>query len=150
MYRKIERQDAVHQYDADGNAITTWDDKLCAWIINPEYENDVIDWCADSNGITEFPIGCTRSAYLADFPDAENYPDISVTWYWDKSGFMREFHKEPSSEDELSCTRSWGYLDYTEQQAIDIVGHYCDFNMYAYRTVVQYNGKVIFDGLLKD
>ena len=41
---RIICQDGIHQYDNKGNAITTWDNKKCSWIVNPEYENEKIDW----------------------------------------------------------------------------------------------------------
>ena len=144
----ITSQDGEHQYDEQGRAITTWNEKYCSWIINPEFENDIINWQDDENGISEFPRGCTKAHYLEMFPGADNYPDIEVTWYWDEAGYEKAFNTKPKPGDLLCCDREWGYIDLTEEDAIRRLGHYCDFNKYAYRTVVKYNNKIIYDGKL--
>lgn len=142
----ITSQDAKHQYDNQGRAITTWNEKYCSWIINPEFENETIDWQNDANGISEFPRGCTKAYYLELFPGADNYPDVEVTWYWDEEGYEKAFKTKPKRIQQ--CTRYWGHIDLTEEEAIKRMGHYCDWNKYAYRTLITYNGKTIFDGKL--
>jgi len=142
----ITSQDAKHQYDNQGRAITTWNEKYCSWIINPEFENETIDWQNDANGISEFPRGCTKAQYLEMFPGADNYPDVEVTWYWDEEGYEKAFKTKPRRIQQ--CTRYWGHIDLTEEEAIKRMGHYCDWNKYAYRTLITYNGKTIFDGKL--
>lgn len=146
---QIVSQDGVHQYDKNGNAITTWNEKYCGWVINSEYENETIDWQDDENGISEFPRGATESYFKELYPNADNYPDIIVTWYWDEDGYIKAFHEKPTKADAcLQCTRDWRYLDYTKEKAIKLLGTYCNFNKYAYRTKIVYNREIIFDGKL--
>ena len=144
----ITSQDGEHQYDEQGRAITTWNEKYCSWIINQEFENETIDWQDDENGISEFPRGCTKAHYLEMFPGADNYPDVEVTWYWDEAGYEKAFKTKPKPEDSLCCCRYWGHINLSEEDAIRRMGHYGDFNKYAYRTVVKYNNKIIYDGKL--
>jgi hypothetical protein len=146
---KIVRQDSIHQYNSNGDAITTWNKKYCCWIINKEYENEIIDWQADENGITEFPGGVTEEEFRRDYPDIDKYPDIHVTWYWDRDGYFKAFSEYPKDGVMLTCTRYWGYLNYSESEAIERLGHYCKFNKFSYRTVITYNNTVIHDGELK-
>ena len=80
-------------------------------------------------------------------PNADNYPDITVTWYWDKDGYIKQFKENPQTVF-YSTTKCWKYLDYTKEKAIKQLGTYCDFNKYAHRTRVNYNGETIFDGKL--
>lgn len=143
----ITSQDGEHQYDDQGRAITTWNEKYCSWIINPEFENEIIDWQDDANGISEFPRGCTKEHYLELFPGANNYPDIEVTWFWNKEGYSKAFRQKLEPE-EIQYHKYWGHINTDETGAIKRMGHYCDFNKYAYRTVVKYNSKVIYDGKL--
>lgn len=147
-YIVIEYQDGIHQYDSDYNPITTWNDKYCAWIINEEYENDNIDWQAEGEyGITEFPCGITLAEAKEMEPDADNYPVIQVTWMWDKVGYFKQFDQLP--KDDMSYSKTWEYLDYSKEQAIELLGKYCDFNKHSYLTNVKYNNEVIFDGRLE-
>ena len=149
---QIVHQDGEHQYDANGNAITTWNEKYCGWVINSEYENETIDWQDDANGISEFPRGATEAYYKELYPNADNYPDIIVTWYWDLDGYVKAFHEHPGRADKtftFNCTRSWGYLDYSKEEAISWLGHYCDFNKYAHKTKIVYNHETIFEGKLE-
>ena len=64
----ITSQDGMHQYDECGNAITTWNDKCCNWIVNDEYvdayNNDEIDWWGRDN---DFPRGCSMEYYIKNF-----------------------------------------------------------------------------------
>lgn len=143
----ITRMDATHQYDKDGNAITTWNSKYCGWVINKEYENCIIDWVEDKNGITEFPRGGTKAYFEKLYPGADNNPVITVTWYWDQKGY-KKFFKENLETLATSHSQTWEYLDYTEEEAINMLGSYCRFNEEAYRTVIKYNNKTIFDGKL--
>lgn len=149
MIIRIVSQDGIHQYDANGNAITTWNEKYCGWVINSEYENDTIDWQDDANGISEFPRGAIEAYFKELYPNADNYPDIVVTWYWDEDGYIKAFKEKPTRADSsLQCTRNWGFLNYSKDKAIKNLGHYCDFNKYAKRTKITYNGETIFDGKL--
>ena len=145
-YIRIEHQDSVHHYDADYHPITTWNDKYCEWIINEEYEDDKIDWQTDENGITEFPRGVTMAYAKESQPNADNYPVIQVTWIWDEEGYVKQFGQMP--EGNLTYSKTWEYLDYSEEKAIERLGKYCDFNKHAIRTVVKYNNDLIFDGKL--
>jgi hypothetical protein len=145
----IVSQDGEHQYDENGRAITSWNEKYCSWIINPEYETEIIDWQDDMNGISKFPRGCTKAHYLELFPGADNYPDIEVTWHWNEEGYEKAFNEKPKPGEILRCTRDWGYINVNEKDAIKRFGHYCDFNKYAYRVIVKYNKKTIFDGKLE-
>lgn len=147
---KITYQDSSNQYDEDYNEITEWNEKYCSWIVLPEYEEAYkkgeIDWWGEDN---DFPRGCTKEEYLEMFPEADRYPNISVTWYWDHDGYKKQFKEELKGDYNFSFTNSWGYLNYDEDEAVVLCGHYCDFNKHAYQTVVEYNGKVIFDGKLE-
>ena len=143
---RIEHQDGTHQYDKDYNPITTWNPKYCEWIINKEYENDEIDWQEDENGITEFPRGVTMAYAKESQPNADNYPVIQATWIWDEAGYMKQFGQMP--EGNLAYSKTWEYLDYSEDVAIESLGRYCGFNKHASRTVIKYNDKVIFDDKL--
>lgn len=145
---KIDGWDGVNQFDEDGNAITEWNEKYCAWVVLPEYEeaykNGEIDWWGEDN---DFPSGLTLEELKKLYPNAENYPDITVIWTWDKDGYRKEFH-EPLKTETTSYCRSWGYLDYSKEEAIELVGKYCDWNITAFNTTVIYNGETIFDGKL--
>lgn len=144
MYRRIEYQDNIHQYDSYGNPVTTWNEKYCEWIINEGYESDDIDWQPDSNGITEFPRGVTMADAKKSQPNADNYPVIQVTWEWDESGYIREFHEKPRHPSLMSVTRTWEYLDYTEEMAKKIAS-YCGWDKTAKKVVIKYNNKIIYD-----
>lgn len=148
MVRRIVSQDAFNQYDEDGNAITTWNNKYCGWVINREYESDTIDWQDNENGISEFPRGATEAYYKELYPNADKFPVIKVTWHWDEEGYIKAFKTQPTG-DWRSYTNSWEYLDYSEDRAIKLLGHYCNFNKYAFKTEVVYNGKTIFEGKLE-
>lgn len=144
-YIVITSQDSEHQYDKLGRAITTWNEKCCSWVIEKEFEDDEINWQKDEIGITEFPRGIRQRDID---PEVYNYPDIEVTWTWDEDGFMKKFGERMKSGEE-SYTRTWGYLKLEKDEAINRLGHYCDFNKEAIKTEVKYNGEVIFSGKLK-
>lgn len=144
---RIVSQDGEHQYDTYGNAITTWDSKKCSWIVEPEYENDKIDWWGDDN---DFPAGYTLAEYEEMFPNWREMPDIEVTWTWDEEGYKKQFpdwrkYHIPSFPN--TCYRSWGHIEFSEQEAIERLGKYCNFNKFS-NTKVIYNGKEIFNGKL--
>lgn len=156
MKIKITSQDGLHQYDEGGNAITTWDAKKCAWIVNQEFEEAEIDWWGEDN---DFPGGYTLKEYLESNPNWDKNPDISVTWFWNTKETCIEVFGRPHTFGEAwdywdkkqypyQASRSWGYLDYTPTEAIQQLGRYCSFNRRADRVVVTYNGKVIYDGKL--
>ena len=147
---KIVAQDAEHQYDELGRAITEWNEKYCGWVILEEFEHETIDWQDNENGISEFPRGGTKAYFEEICPGAENYPDIDVVWTWDHDGYKNMFHEDfNNGGDTIACVRSWGYLNYDEETAIKLLGHYCDFNKYALTTKITYNGKTIFNGKLE-
>ena len=142
---RITSQDAFYQYDNYGNAITTWDDKKCAWIVNSKYEDEDIDWWGKNN---DFPRGMTLKEFEELNPDWKTYPDIFVTWTWDEESYKKQFgewNKYPLPTFPTTCTRDWGYLDYTEQEAIEHLGRYCDFDKFATNIKITYNGKIIFN-----
>jgi len=145
---RIAWQDAEHQYDELGREITTWNEKYCGWVINPEYERKKIDWQEDENGITEFPRGMTRKEFEDLCPGADGYPDISVEWKWDEDGYQQAFHEHPMQEI-TTCYRSWGYLNYSPEEAIECLGRYCNFHIYAFEVIVKYNDEVIYSGELQ-
>ena len=122
----IKYQDAQGQYDEDYNQITEWNDKYCSWVVLPKYEdaynNGEIDWWGDDN---DFPSGETMAELQAQYPDADTWPVIGVTWFWDEEGYIREFHEKPKA------------------------GRYCKFNETAYKVIVRYNSETIFDGKLE-
>lgn len=153
---KIKSQDAVHQYDSEGNAITTWDAKKCNWIVNTQYENEDIDWYGEDS---DFAAGTTLKSFIESNPNWDKNPDITVTWIWDTKEIYEKAFGHPSSfggaynyYDTLSypqsCVRSWGYLDYNEKEAIEQLGKYCGFHLKASKTIVRYNNKIIFEGKL--
>lgn len=165
----IKSQDARHQYDKDGNAITTWCDKRANWMVNKEYENSEINWWGKDN---DFPGGCTEEDYEELYPNWNKLPNIIVEWTWTKEGYFKAFREylkipdpkyahirhmltpgeinkhtymnAPDSYYPKTETRSWGYLDYTKEKAIESLGSYCKFNEYAF-TKVYYNGELISD-----
>lgn len=157
MKIRITSQDGSHQYDGQGRAITTWDHKKCAWIVNEEFENESIDWWGNDN---DFPGGCTLEQFKKDTPDWDNKPDISVSFYWnDKATCIRAFgspHTFGASADywdkqhyPYTHHKNWGYLDYKEDETVEALGKFCDFHKHASRVVVTYNSKVLHDGPLK-
>lgn len=136
----IKTQDSEHQYDKYRNPITTWDPKYCEWVINEEYENCNIDWIMDSKGSTMFPVGVTRKSL-----EGKNYPDIFVAWYFTPEEYEKFFNtKYDPSKSDLVLTKYWGYLEYSKEQAIKYLGHYCDFNKGAYKTIIRYNNEIIY------
>ena len=154
---QIVLQDSTHQYDSEGNAITTWDAKKCCWIVNAEFENEQINWYGKDS---DFPAGCTLAEYINNNPGWDKFPDIDVTWYWnDKATCIRAFglpHTFGQSSDywdkqqyPYTAHRNWGYIDEPENTTIERFGKHCNFHKYADRTVVNYNGKVLFDGKLQ-
>ena len=159
---RIKSQDAIHQYDEEGRAITTWDSKKCSWIVNPEYENEQIDWWGDDN---DFPAGETNAEFTKRNPKWDNNAVISVTWFWNtKEKCIRTFGQpssflpkgDPHIRDywdiqtyPYTSTKQWEYLAYTEEEAIEHLGKYCGFNKTADKTIVRYNDKIIFEGKLE-
>lgn len=153
---RITNQSGTNQYDSQGNAITSWDDKKGAWIVNPEYENEEINWWGSDN---DFPAGYTLKEYEASHPGWERLPDISVTWFWDTKlacvkafGSPYSFGADRDYWDKIrypyTCTRSWGDLDFSKGQAVNALGTYCSFHKHADRVIVRYNGETLHDGKL--
>jgi len=141
---RITSQSATNQYDENGKEITTWDDKKCAWIVNKEFEREEIDWWGNNN---DFPAGQTLAQFVANNPDWDKMPDIQVIWIWTKEEYWKAF-KSNIDTAVISAKRTWGYLDYTEEQAIQELGRYADFHKFAGTVQVQYNNKLIFNGKL--
>jgi hypothetical protein len=151
---KITQQGASHQYDSDGNAITDWNAKKCAWIVRAEYENDSIVWWGDDN---DFPSGYTLEEYEETHPDWNKHPDIEVTWTFESIEIMKKAYGAPRTKKEAdwyasikfpySYMRNWGYIDYTEDEAIERLGKFCDHHKHSI-TRVSYNGEIIFEGKL--
>jgi len=151
----IKSADAIHQYDEQGRAITTWDDKKCAWIVNPEFENQEIDWWGNDN---DFPAGKTLKDFISSNPTWDKKPDITVKWTWKTKHDMIACLGAPTSIPErewydktifpFSDSRSWGHLEYNKEEAIMYLGKYCGFNKNS-TTVVTYNNEVIFEGILE-
>ena len=148
--------DGVHQYDSKGRAITTWDKKKCSWIVNPEFEDDNIDWYGEHS---DFPAGYTLKEYKENFPDWDKKPDIVVTWTWkDKASAIAAFgqpHTFGESSDywdkkefPMTATREWGYIDEPEETTVERFGKYCNWHIHASNVRVLYNGKEIFNGKL--
>lgn len=153
---RIVSQNSTHQLDSEGRAITTWDAKKCCWIVNPEFENEVIDWYGQDS---DFPAGCTLADYIARNPNWDKMPDINVTWYWNTKevciaafGLPHTFGEKGDYWDKqiypYTCSRNWGDIDESKETAAERFGKYCSFHTHADRVVVMYNGKVIFDGKL--
>jgi hypothetical protein len=154
---RIVSTNGRHQYDTQGRAITTWDEKKCTWIINSDFEHAEIDWWGEDN---DFPAGETLAAFEKRNPDWNKIPDITATWYWNTKescikafGFPRSFGQPADYWDKqhypYSATRAWGYIDEKEETTVERFGKYCDFHRHADRVVVTYNGKVLHDGILK-
>ena len=147
----ITYQDGQGQYDQNYNQITEWNSKYCSWVVLPEYEeaynNGEIDWWGEDN---DFPAGETMKELQEQYPDADSWPYIHVQWFWTTEGYIKTFHERPKYEHQLRYGNCWEYLNYTKEEAIEKTGRYCDFHKNAYRTVVEYNGEVIFDGKLED
>lgn len=163
----ITSQSATTQYDVGGNAITHWDNKRCAWIINKPYENEEIDWWGKDN---DFPAGCTKAQYEVNNPGWSNKPNITITWSWEKEAYIKAFGGPwkmfdprwdsvkhlltgadlrhcytavPDSRYPYRDSRSWGHLDYTQEEAIDMAKRYCDLYENATDVSVFYNNKLI-------
>lgn len=154
---KIKSTDALYQYDEDGRAITTWDAKKCSWIINAEFENEEIDWWGKDN---DFPRASKLANFIEQNPNWDKIPDIQVTWTWNTENTCITAFGSPSSfgarydywrKMKYPYTHSshWGYIEYTEEEAIESLGKYCDFHKHADNTRVLYNNKEIFNGKLK-
>ena len=152
---KIKSQDARHQYDEEGYAITTWDAKKCTWIVEPEFENERIDWYGKDS---DFPSGCTLKEFEAENPNWDKVPDIIVTWTWNTKENMQKGFGRPNSVQEsqwydntqfpYSGNRSWGYINVPKETTVERFGKFCDFHKYADNVRVLYNGEEIFNGVL--
>lgn len=170
---RIVSQSAIHQYDENERAITTWDSKKCSWIVNEEFEDEDIDWWGEDN---DFPVGETLKEYLSRNPTWDIKPNITVTWTInDKDNYYKVFNEYPQRKTEsfksfghlfqacdmkhayeydpdfkfpYSFSREWGYLEYNKEEAIMYLGRYCSFNK-ASSTRIVYNNEVIFEGKLE-
>ena len=153
MEIRITSQDGVHQYDGDGNAITTWNKKKCNWIVNKEFENSQIDWCGEDN---DFPGGYTESEYERNYPNWRRVPDIKVAWYWNTKESYKNAFGHPSTfgqsayyYDKLSypivCVREWGDIDEPKETVIGRFKDYAGFYQKCDRVIVYYNDEVLLD-----
>ena len=153
---KITSQDGFHQYDAEGRPITTWDAKKCAWIVNTEFENESIDWWGVDN---DFPAGTTLAQFIAQNPNWDTLPDITVIWTWNTKERYQSAFGSPSSfgqsydyYDKLTYPqtyrKNWGYIDCPKDEVVERFGKYARFNVGADSVKVMYNGKIVFDGKL--
>ncbi len=153
---QIKSQDGKHQYDESNNAITTWHEKKCAWIVNGEFEKAKIDWYGTDS---DFPAGYTMAEYIAQHPDWEKKPDIRVYFTWNTKEQMQKTCGRPSNLSELAwynrtsfphtAERFWGDIDEPKETTVEQFGKYCDFHKNADNVRVTYNGEIIFDGKLK-
>lgn len=149
----IASQDSMHQYDENGNAITTWNDKCCNWIVNEEYEkafnNDEIDWWGNDN---DFPRGCTMEYQIKNFGDPDKLPDITLIMEWETEsdyrkmgpGFDYSKYNYP-----VTVTRNWGYINCTEEEAIERFvtnpdSYYNKIAIGSTDCILKYNEKVIY------
>lgn len=155
---RIKSQDGLHQYDESGRSITTWDDKKCSWIVNPEFENEEIDWWGNNN---DFPAGCTLKRFEQDNPNWNKIPNISVTWTWDTKEDYERMGGPPHSfgqsfdyYDKLNypqrCTRSWGYIECSKEDAVKRFANYANFHRFANKIEVYYNNELLFSGKYKE
>lgn len=170
---KINSQDGHHQYDDNGNIITTWDSKKCAWIVEKEYNNSKIDWWGKDN---DFPSGYTLEEYIKLYPNWDKNPDITVQWtILNREDYFKTFREYPIKENpSMSCiahllsgserkhlymedkdfkfpyifTKTWEYLDETEESSLRL-GKYCNFHKFASNVRIMYNEKEIFNGKLE-
>lgn len=153
---KIKSTDVYHQYDKEGRAITTWDHKKCSWIINSEFEDEEIDFWGKDN---DFPAACKLADYIEENTNWEKLPNITVTWIWNTKDALMLSCGRPTSTSEwewynkakfpFTDSRSWGYLNYTKEEAIEHLGCYCDFYKGADNTKITYDDEILFDGKLK-
>jgi hypothetical protein len=154
----IKYQTADGQYDENDQQITQWDDKKCAWIVLPAYENEQIDWWGADN---DFPGGYTLADYIKVHPNWDKMPDIRVTWYWNtKENYIKQFGlphtfgEGPNYYDNMtfpkSLSRQWGDIDCPKEEAVKRFSNYCHWNEHADRVVVEYNGEVIFDEIREE
>jgi hypothetical protein len=151
---RITSQDGCHQYDDDLRPITTWDAKKCCWIVNKEFEKERIDWYGKDS---DFLAGTTEAEFERNNPNWASKPNISVTWRWDTAQTMQRAFGAPTiSEVEWyekttfphSDSRFWGYIECSENEAVERFGKYCNFHRHADNVIVRYNEKVLHDGKL--
>lgn len=148
---KINRQDACHQYDEEGRAITTWDEKKCSWIVEPEFEDEEIDWYGKDS---DFPAGCTLKEYISIHPNWDKTPDIKVEWTWNTKetcinalGSYHEFKKwYDNNVYPFTHSKCWGYINEPKETATERFGKYCDYHKHADNIRVLYNEEEIFNG----
>lgn len=151
---QIKCQSGTNQYDEEGNAITYWDDKKCAWIVLPEYEQESINWYGKNS---DFPAGCTLKEYEKTHPNWKSIPNIAVTWFWNTKETAQKTFGQPHTFGEsfdywdrqqypYTCHRDWGYIECTKENAVKEFATYCGFQNYADRVIVTYNGETILDG----
>lgn len=135
MLRKIVKQDTFHQYDEDGNAITTWDNIKCVWIVEPKFEKDIIDWDLFQKGIT-------LEKFKEQNPNWDKKPVIVVEWTYNEESFKKAFPGHPFSK---TIVRDWNYINYSKEEAILRLGKYAGFYKYADNVRITYDGKEIFN-----
>lgn len=151
MNINITRQSANHQYDEDGRAITTWDDKKCEWIIEPEFENCHINWYGKDN---DFPRGISLREYETLYPDHKSNPEIDITWRYDNiEGLVSTFGDRRYWEENVKTYpyfvhKNWDYYSKKQYPSLNsiiknpIFYKYCDFHKGADSIEVKYNDEV--------
>jgi hypothetical protein len=113
MMIRIKSQDALHQYDGIGRAITTWDGDRCAWIVNKEFEDAEIDWYGANS---DFPGGMTLKEYDELYPDFANNPNITITWKYESINALvktfgdRRYWEQNVKTFPYLITRNWNYF----------------------------------------
>ena len=145
---RIISQDALHQYDSEGRAITTWDAKKCAWIVNHEFEGTEIDWYGRDS---DFPAGCTLKQWEQENPDHANNPHLQVTWYYNTIQALvitfgeKAYWEKNAKVFPYVVTRQWDYMskkDYPDfLSAANGLCSYAGFHKGADKVVFQYNNE---------
>ena len=150
---RIKSQDAVHQYDESGTAITTWCEKRCNWIVNKEFEDADIDWYGEDS---DYPAGVTAAQHEENNPEWRTYPNISMKYTCNN---VRSYSKATNMIPEImekrygstvypvNWTRSWGYYPRVEissiNEAILRFWSYCDWGKNADSVSITYDDETM-------
>lgn len=131
MNIRVKSQDQDHQYDAQGNIISSWNDDLRKYVILPQYHDRRIKWGA-------------RCDHAVIAPEPTHIPEISISWTWDTPQIIEEqfglnSHGEPFMCP-LSNSRSWRW-NHTRQEALD---HCVQFFTKCSSMMVLYDKEILF------
>lgn len=152
----IKHQDSKHQYDCEGNQITTWNEKCCEWIVNDkyleDYEQNNIDWWGRSN---DFPRGISMKEFIKNYGDPNKIPDICLISFWDNDVNWRKFTRDPlypwkpDIDGVVKIIKNWGYLNYTKEEAISKIitnkdSYYNNVCKFSSGCELMYNGEIIY------